>query len=141
MTNRELLALAFKTTLLVLTMPALAQLAPGEDPVLLNQRVTFNTMPLNNATRSTVMSASQEIPGWMQAKLARFQAKAFASDAEGIVTDEAVVTTITNNGLRKVCTQEVGSNTQAAGMTSGRYGPQSEAQVVVLRGDLVNICR
>jgi hypothetical protein len=117
-----------------------AQLAPGEDPVLLRQRVTYNMLPLNNAMRSTVMSNSQEIPGWMQAKLARFQAKAFAADTTGIVTDESVVTSNTQQGLRKVCTQEVGSSASTTGPSSGRYGPQNDPQVVVLRGDLVNIC-
>jgi hypothetical protein len=139
MKTQALLIFVIQATVLWIALPAQAQLAPGEDPVVLQQRVSFNMLPLNNAQRSTVMSTSQEVPGWLQAKLARFQAKAFSADTTGIVTDEAVVTSTTNEGLRTVCTQEVGSN--SIGPSSGRYGPKNDPQVVVLRGDLVNICR
>mgnify|MGYP006898272403 CR=1 FL=1 len=139
MKTQALLIFVIQATVLWIALPAQAQLAPGEDPVVLQQRVSYNMLPLNNAQRSTVMSTSQEVPGWLQAKLARFQAKAFSADTTGIVTDEAVVTSTTNEGLRKVCTQEVGSN--SIGPSSGRYGPKNDPQVVVLRGDLVNICR
>lgn len=135
------LIFAIQAMLMSIATPSNAQLAPGEDPVVLRQKVTYNMLPLNNAMRSTVMSSSQEIPGWVQAKLARFQAKAFSADTTGIVTDESVDTSTTHEGLRKVCTQEVGSNSNATGLTSGRYGPQNDPQVVVLRGDLVNICK
>jgi hypothetical protein len=139
MKTQALLIFVIQATVLWIALPAQAQLAPGEDPVVLQQRVSYNMLPLNNAQRSTVMSTSQEVPGWLQAKLARFQAKAFSADTTGIVTDEAVVTSTTNEGLRKVCTQEVGSNSIVP--SSGRYGPKNDPQVVVLRGDLVNICR
>jgi len=132
---------AIQVMAMTLCVAANAQLAPGEDPVVLRQKVTYNMLPLNNAMRSSVMSNTQEIPGWVQAKLARFQAKAFSSDTTGLVTDESVVTSTSNEGLRKVCTQEVGSSTTTTGATSGRYGPQNDPQVVVLRGDLVNICK
>jgi len=141
MKPQALLISMIPATVLWLTLPAQAQLAPGEDPVVLQQRVSYNMLPLNNAQRSTVMSTSQEVPGWIQAKLARFQAKAFSADTTGIITDDSVVTSTTNDGLKKVCTQEVGSNTNTTGPSSGRYGPQNDPQVVVLRGDLVNICR
>ena len=141
MKTQALLIFVTQATVLWIALPAQAQLAPGEDPVVLQQRVSYNMLPLNNAQKSTVMSASQEIPGWVQAKLARFQAKAFSADTTGIITDESVVTSTTNDGLKKVCTQDVGSNTNTTGLSSGRYGPQNDPQVVVLRGDLVNICR
>lgn len=133
------LILTIQAMAMYFTTYTYAQLAPGEDPVVLRQHVTYNMLPLNNAMRSTVMTNSQEIPGWVQAKLARFQAKAFSADTTGIITDESVVTSAANQGLRKVCTQEVGSSS-STGATSGRYGPQNDPQVVVLRGDLVNIC-
>lgn len=141
MKSKVVLIFTIQTMVMSIATSANAQLAPGEDPVVLRQKVTYNMLPLNNAMRSTVMSNSQEIPGWVQAKLARFQAKAFSADTTGIVTDESVETSTTQEGLRKVCTQEVGSNTNTTGATSGRYGPQNDPQVVVLRGDLVNICR
>ena len=140
MQTKVVFIFAVQAMTMAFTSAANAQMAQGEDPVVLRQSVTYNMLPLDNAARSTAMSISQEIPGWMQAKLARFQAKAFSSDTTGIATDDSVVTTVTTDGLKKVCTQEVGSNTNT-GASSGRYGPQNDPQVVVLRGDLVNICR
>jgi hypothetical protein len=117
-----------------------AQTAPGEDPVMLTEKVTHNMLPLNSAVQ-TAPKSSQEIPAWMDAKLARFTAKAFSADTSGILTDENVATTVVNDGLRKVCTQDVGSNvitqTAAANARLGIAAPQT----VVLRGDLINICR
>lgn len=120
---------------------ALAQAVPGEDPVVLNQRVQRTMLPLNSVAPISQPS-NAEMPAWMDAKLARFQAKAFAADTSGILTDQNVVTTVAQDGLRKVCTQEVGSN--MANTVNGafnRFGPKPDAQIVVLRGDLVNICR
>jgi hypothetical protein len=78
----------------------------------------------------------------MDAKLARYQAKAFATDTAGVLTDEDVITRTGREGVRKVCSQEIASNTTGSlGSTAQRYGPKPDAQIVVLRGDLVNICR
>ncbi len=118
-----------------------AQPVPGEDPVLLNQRIPSNMFPLNTAVQS-VQPSNSEIPAWIDAKLARFQAKAFAADTVGVLTDQNVITTTAQEGVRKVCTQDIGSNsTTTASGAFNRYGPKPEAQIVVLRGDLVNICR
>ncbi len=119
----------------------IAQGVPGEDPVELNHKIQRNMLPLNAPTPPS--QASQvEIPAWMEAKLARFQAKAFSSDTTGILTDQNVVTTVAQDGMRKVCSQEIGSQTSSPNTGAfNRYGPKSEAQIVVLRGDLVNICR
>jgi hypothetical protein len=44
--------------------------------------------------------------------------------------------------MQKTCVQEVGSNTVASGTANtARYGTAAAPQVVVLRGDLVNICK
>lgn len=97
--------------------------------------------PLNTAVQS-VQPSNSEIPAWIDAKLARFQAKAFAADTAGVLTDQNVITTTAQEGVRKVCTQDIGSNsTTTASGAFNRYGPKPEAQIVVLRGDLVNICR
>jgi hypothetical protein len=118
-----------------------AQPAPGEDPLVLNQGVHRTMVPLPTSTPAAP-SAYRELPAWMDAKLARFQAKAFATDTTGVVTDEDVVTRTAQEGVRKVCTQELASNsTGSAGGILNRYGPRPDAQIVVLRGDLVNICR
>ncbi len=120
---------------------SVAQPVPGEDPVVLNQRVQNNMLPLNSSVQS-FQPSNAEIPAWLDAKLARFQAKAFAAETTGVLTDENVVTTVVQSGLRKVCSQDIGSNSVSnASVAFNRYGPKTEAQVVVLRGDLVNICR
>ncbi len=121
-----------------------AQNAPGEDPLALSNQVSYNMMPLNNQRQSGNMDQSSEIPSWLRAKISRYQAKAFAAKTDDIATDADVTTTEITNGARKTCIQEVGTSTQAASIGSGqgfnRYGPKPDEQVVVLRGDLVNIC-
>ena len=117
-----------------------AQPVPGEDPVTLNQKVTREMLPLNPIAPSAAQNNNQEMPSWMEAKLARLLAKAFSSETTGIQTDENMVNTVATNGLRKVCIQELASNSAQAAATS-RYGPKTDPQIVVLRGDLVNICR
>lgn len=53
-----------------------------------------------------------------------------------------MVTTANAEGMQKTCVQEVGSNTLSSSSASTlRYGSNQAPQVVVLRGDLVNICR
>jgi hypothetical protein len=125
---------------MALILPVDAQTVPGEDPVTLNQKVMREMLPLNPVTPSATQNISQEIPSWLEAKVARLLAKAYSIDTTGIQTDENVVTTVTTNGLQKICTQDLASNTAAAA-TAGRYGPKTDPQIVVLRGDLVNICR
>jgi hypothetical protein len=127
-------------TLMLLMLRLGAQPVPGEDPVTLNQKVMREMLPLNPVTPAATQSTSQEIPSWLEAKVARLVAKAYSADTSGIQTDENVVTTMTTNGLQKICTQDLASNTAAAAGT-GRYGPKTDPQIVVLRGDLVNICR
>lgn len=127
-------------TLASLVLQLGAQPVPGEDPVTLNQKVIREMLPLNPAAPSNAQNNNQEMPSWMEAKLARLLAKAFATETTGIQTDENIVSTVATNGLRKVCTQDLASNS-AQGATTGRYGPKTDPQIVVLRGDLVNICR
>ncbi len=117
-----------------------AQTVPGGDPVTLNQKIMREMLPLNPTAPSAAQNNNQEMPSWMEAKLARLLAKAFSSETTGIQTDENIVNTVATNGLRKVCIQELASNSAQAAATS-RYGPKTDPQIVVLRGDLVNICR
>ena len=131
-----------KLSFLLLTpMLANAQLAPGEDPVYLNQKVVVNMLPINNAVRSTPLENSSGIPAWMDARIAKFQAKAYSLEATGIYTDSDVKTTTITDGFRKTCIQNVGSTIAAASNSNSKFGAMPQDQIVVLKGDLVNICR
>ena len=127
--------------LLLMPIFANAQLAPGEDPVYLNQKVVVNMLPINNAVRSTPFENSSGIPAWMDARIAKFQAKAYSIDTTGIYTDSDVKTTTITDGMRKTCIQDVGSTIAAASNSAGKFGAMPQDQIVVLKGDLVNICR
>ncbi|RYF27798.1 MAG: hypothetical protein EOO33_03145 [Comamonadaceae bacterium] len=128
--------------LALLGVQAPAMAAPGEDPVILNQPVQHLSLPLNNAAKSQGLDAQDDIPAYLKAKVARYEAKAFSEQNAGIATDSDVVTRANAQGLRKTCVQEVGSTTTATGASNAfnRYGPGAQAQVVVLRGDLINVC-
>ena len=127
----------------LLLMPVLAnaQLAPGEDPVYLNQKVVVNMLPVNNTMRSTPLQNLTGVPAWMDARIAKFQAKAYSIDTTGIYTDSDVKTTTITDGFRKTCIQDVGSTIAAASNSVGKFGAMPQDQIVVLKGDLVNICR
>ena len=117
--------------------------APGEDPIILNNTAVPQGSALPGAAPSSSDAARRLLPARMKAKMARYQARAFRDDLDDIYTDNDVVRSASADGLKKVCVQEVGSNTVPAnsGLSSGRYGPQARQQVVVLRGDLVNVCK
>ena len=116
--------------------------APGEDPVVLTKKLTVNMQPTGGAAAPGQLDNNGSMPSWLRARIARYEAKAFAGDSSGILSDSDVVTTASAQGMQKTCVQEVGSSTVSATSSSGsKYGPNQTAQVVVLRGDLVNICR
>ena len=127
--------------LLLAPILANAQLAPGEDPVHLNEKVVVNMLPLNNTMRSTPLQNSTGVPAWMDARIARYEAKAYSIDTTGIFTDKDVKTTTITDGFRKTCIQDVGSTIAAASNSAGKFGAMPQDQIVVLKGDLVNICR
>lgn len=116
--------------------------APGEDAIVLLGPVKYTLMPGPPPQRSGGIDANQGIPAWMQARMSRYTAKAFSATADDgtIFTDSDVVTSVEADGLRKTCVQEVASNT-GNGEMGTRYGPNKQEQIVVLRGDLVNVCR
>lgn len=128
---------------LVGAWPSLAQsigYTPGEDPVVLTGPVKYISLPGGAAPKSSQLDRNPEMPAWMKARMARYEAKAFSATADDgtILTDNDVVTTATVQGLRKTCVQEIGSGTSSDSAT----GTSSNApQIVVLRGDLINICR
>ncbi|MDB5741769.1 MAG: hypothetical protein JWR68_84 [Polaromonas sp.] len=123
-------------------VPAMAQQVPGEDPVKLSAPVRHLNLPGGALQKSGQMDGSHDLPAWMKARVARYEAKAFSGTANDgtILTNNDVVNTASSQGMSKTCVQEVGSISSAGG-TMGSKGISGQQQIVVLRGDLVNICR
>ncbi len=126
---------------LVFSNAALAQRTPGEDPIKLESKLSYAPMPGGQIAKSTPLEGDTDMPAWLRAKVARFEAKAYSATADdgSILTEANVTNTSTTQGVRRTCLQEVGSTTQTGTSAGGRNAPNQ--QIVVLRGDLVNICR
>jgi hypothetical protein len=122
------------------TVTAWSQNAPGEDPVILNKRVTVQMLPIGGGKPSSPMQNGVDMPAWLKAKVARYEAKFNSEQTAGMATDADVTRTASSDGFKKTCVQEVGSNTAATTPNGGRVSPNNQ-QIVVLRGDLVNICK
>lgn len=131
---------AATTAALCCITPCLAQ-APGEDPVVLNKKLIIQMQPTAGAAASSGLDNFNGMPSWLRARVARYEAKAFSADTTGILTNNDAVSTANAEGMQKTCVQEVGSNTVASSTGNNKYGPNQAPQVVVLRGDLVNICK
>ena len=114
--------------------------APGEDPVVLSKPVDYLRLPTAKPTTSSGLETVTDIPISIKAKIARYEAMAMGN-VPGVTTDADVVTTTTTSstGMKRTCTQDLASNTNASAFN--RYGPQTKDQIVVLKGDLVNVCR
>ncbi|MGE8319405.1 MAG: hypothetical protein ACN6O3_11725 [Comamonas sp.] len=116
-----------------------AQAAPGEDPVVLSKPVDHLQLPMAQPGPSQGLDGVNGLPANVQAKIARLEAKALSDSTSGIYTDADIKTTVTGNQQNKTCIQDVGSNSSLNSPV--RYGPGNQQQIVVLRGDLVNICK
>lgn len=130
------------SALLVLscTVSISAHSAPGEDTIQLQNPVEHLQLPMGNQSKPQGLdNAGDGIPMHLRAKIARYEAQAFRDENTGIFTDGDVNKIVGAQANRKTCIQDVGSNTAPSGVT--RYGPGNQEQIVVLRGDLVNICR
>ena len=77
-----------------------AQNAPGEDPVVLDRKVSIQMLPNGAAPRSGYMNPSSEMPAWQKARIARYEAKAFSGDPGDILTNKDVVSTATSDGFK-----------------------------------------
>ena len=118
-----------------------AQIRPGEDPVILSKRVTNLELPDAGLVKSNPLN-NAEMPASMRAKVARYEAKSKSNDGIDFSSDKDVTRETSSDGLKKTCIQEVGSNTAATGAQQPRRAGQANTQqIVVLRGDLVNICK
>lgn len=127
---------------LMLAAPALAWAAPGEDPVVLTQKQSVGMLPGGPPPRSTDAVLTDGMPSWLRARVARFESKAMADPADkSIRTDQDVVTQATAQGMKKTCIQDLGSSNAPSGNGFNQYGPKGQDQVVVLRGDVVNVCK
>lgn len=119
---------------------AFAQSAPGEDPITLSKQTKFDTRPTAPSQQSTGLDPLFGLPGWLHARVSRYEARAYSDVGGNILTENDAVTTASAQGLKKVCVQEVGSSSsESTGF--GKYGPKGAPQIVVLKGDLVNICK
>jgi len=109
---------------------------PGEDPLILQRKQLIQMLPLGNAPGSTAPIFNTELPDNMRAKASRYEAKAFAADTGVVKTDRDVLNAASDDGFKTTCTQSIASTVVPKGTTL-RGGND---QIVVLRGDLVNIC-
>ena len=119
--------------------PMAAWAAPGEDPIVLTKPVEHLQLPINTGAAPAANSTG-DLPTNVKAKIARLEAKAFSDTTDGIYTDADIKATVTAGAQKKSCTQDVGSNTSTASSGFQRFGPGNKQQIVVLRGDMVNIC-
>ncbi|NZA03521.1 hypothetical protein H0I39_21090 [Ottowia beijingensis] len=113
---------------------------------MLNGQVSYLALPAPPFQPSGQIENETDIPSWLQAKVSRYEAKAFSALEGGsgtVQTERDVVSRQTGNALQRTCTTEVASNTIAptAAGPSGRYGMSGGDQIAVLRGDVVTICK
>lgn len=113
-----------------------AQNVPGEDPVQIKSQVTYQMAPNPIIKKSTDINMKTGLSGADQAKLTRYTAMAYSAKPN-VLTDKDVVSSVSTKGLYTTCVQSVGSTTAPA---SGAASVLATQQVVVLRGDLVNVC-
>lgn len=139
MFTRSTLTMGVALVGLQISMGAAAQNVPGTDPVRIENKVIIQGLPNGPAPRSGNIGPPAEIPPWQRAKITLYEAKAFSGNRGNILTEKDVINTNTTDGFKTTCTQSIGSNTAPTGITTGG-GFKPNQQVVVLRGDLVNIC-
>jgi hypothetical protein len=138
-TNPKFCLLCF-TACMFCQVGVFAQSAPGEDPITLSKQTKFDARPTAASPQSTGLDPLFGLPGWLHARVSRYEARAYSDVVGNVLSDNDVVTTASAQGLKKVCVQEVGS-TASDSTGFGKYGPKGAPQIVVLKGDLVNICK
>ena len=121
---------------MLLSSASLVYAAPGEDPITITKPVTYLELPTARRAPSGDIQYTQDLPPGIAAKVGRYTAGAYAATPDSnIKTDRDVVQSVKTNGLYTTCNQSVGSTFGAAAAKPG-----SGDQVVVLRGDMINIC-
>ena len=110
--------------------------APGEDPVHINGKVSYLQMPTAPRSLSSGIVYKTGMPDDAKAKIAQYVAKSYSADTGNVKTNKDVVSSVQTNSMGgNTCVQTLQPTT-----TAGR-GAMGQDQVVVIRGDLVNICR
>jgi hypothetical protein len=116
--------------------PGHAQVAPGEDPVHINGKVSYLQMPTAPRSVSASIVYRTGMPDDAKAKIAHYVAKAYSANTDNVKTNKDVVSSVQTNSMGgTTCVQTVQPTAQGSG------GVMGQDQVVVIRGDLVNICR
>lgn len=136
MLNTSIFQVAAVGSVLFLGAAVCAQNAPGEDPVQINSKVTYQMAPNPIVRPSTDINMRTGLSGSDQAKITRYTAMAYTSQP-GVLTEKDVVTSVKTSGMYTTCIQAVGSSIEAP---TGGAAVMGNQQVVVLRGDFVNIC-
>lgn len=111
-----------------------AMAAPGEDPVVLSAKVSYLQLPGAATPTSADILHGSGMPDDARAKMAKYVAKAYSSDVGTVQTEKDVVSVTRTNAGRTTCVQSVGAVAPPTGTTA-------QDQVVVIRGDLINLCR
>ena len=110
--------------------------APGEDPVQINGRVSYLQMPTAPRSVSSSIVYKTGMPDDAKAKIAHYVAKSYSANTGNVKTNKDVVSSVQTNSAGGVsCVQSIQPTAPGSG------GMMGEDQVVVIRGDLVNICR
>lgn len=139
MTKRSpLLIVATASMLLTSSWPVQAG-GPGEDPVSITHPVTYLALPTLPKAPSGDIHYNRDLPPEVAAKVGRYTADAYAANpSSNVKTERDVVQSVKTHGLYTTCNQSVASTTGPASPGGTKLG--SKDQIVVLRGDMINIC-
>lgn len=139
--NRSALALLTTAAISLLSAQgaALAQ-APGQDAIVLATPPSVATGSGSPERAGKGLEARQDMAMSLKAKIARYTALSM-SKGEGNKATQTIEQRAESVGFNKTCVQDIASNPDSAGLSSGRFGPRAQDQVVVLRGDFINVCR
>ena len=136
--SKPLLPQIAGAALALLAAGSIAQTAPGVDTVTISKPVTYLQVPTARVAPSGTIHYDQTLPDNVAAKVARYTAKAYSSYDTNVKTDRDVVQSVKTNATQTTCVQSVGSNSIVT--PAGGSATMTGDQIVVLRGDLINIC-
>lgn len=118
---------------------ALAQ-APGQDTIVLTKAPSISPGGGSPDRPGKGLGEREDMPIGLKAKIARYTALS-VSKAEDNTAAQSIVQRTESAGFNKTCVQDIGGSPSNGGLNAGRYGPRAQDQVVVLRGDFINVCR